>query len=173
VDAGARHATHTFNAMRPLAHRDPGILELVLTEDRMTADIIVDGMHVHPALVKLFVRAKTAERAVLITDALAATGMPDGKYRLGEMEIEVKQGKATSRGTIAGSVLTLDEALRNVMKFADMDFQQALRTASLNPATAAALPGQRGRLAPGAAADFVIFNQQHEVIRTIVGGRGI
>jgi N-acetylglucosamine-6-phosphate deacetylase len=173
VDAGARHATHTFNAMRPMSHRNPGILERVLSDDRISADIIVDGFHVDPSVVKVFMRAKTAERAVLITDALAATGMPEGKYRLGAMEFEVKDGKCTSGGTIAGSVLTMDQAVRNVMKFTGIDFQQALRTATMNPARAAGLPGQRGRLDAGAAADLVVFNRRQEVVRTIVAGRGI
>jgi len=173
VDIGARHATHTFNAMRPMAHRDPGIIELVLTDDRMTGDIIADGIHLDPAIVKLFVRSKSPARAVLITDALAATGMPEGKYRLGEMEFEVKQGKCLSRGTLAGSILTMDQALRNVMIFAELSFQEALRTASLNPAAAAGFPLKRGKLEAGAAADLVVFNHKHEVVRTIVGGMGV
>ncbi len=172
VDRGARHATHTFNAMRPIAHRDPGIIELVLSDDRMSADIIVDGFHVDPAVVKLFMRAKTAERAVLITDALSAAGMPEGKFRLGEMEIEVQNGTCTSGGRIAGSVLTMDQAVRNTMKFAEVDFQYALRAASTNPAKAAGLAG-KGKLEAGAAADFVVFNKDHEVVRTIVGGTGL
>lgn len=171
--AGARHATHTFNAMRPSAHRSPGILDLVLTDDRMTADIIVDGIHVHPALVKLFLRAKGPERAVLITDALAAAGMPDGHYRLGDLEFDVKEGRCMAGNTLAGSVLTMDRALRNLMEFAGLDFQQALRTASFNPGKTAALPCGRGELKPGAVADIVVFNQQHEVIRTIVGGTAV
>ena len=173
VEAGARHATHTFNAMRPSSHRNPGVLDLVLTDDRMTADIIADGIHVDPALVKLFVRAKGPERAVLITDALAAAGMPEGHYRLGDLEFDVKDGRCLAGDTLAGSVLSLDRAVRNVMDFAEIDFQQALGTASLNPAKAAALPCGRGTLKPGAVADIAVFNQQREVIATIVGGAGV
>jgi N-acetylglucosamine-6-phosphate deacetylase len=173
VAAGARHATHTFNAMRPSAHRNPGILDFVLTDDRMTADIIVDGIHVHPALVKLFVRAKGPERTVLITDALAAAGMPDGHYRLGDLEFDVKDGRCMAGNTLAGSVLTMDRAVRNLMEFAGLDFQQALRAASFNPGKTAALPCGRGALKPGAVADIVVFNQQHEVIKTIVSGTGV
>jgi len=98
VAAGARHATHTFNAMRPLGHRDPGILGEVLTDPRLTADIIADGIHLDPAVVDLFLKAKGAEAAVLITDATAATGMPDGRYLLGALEVEVKDGKCTNGG---------------------------------------------------------------------------
>ncbi len=170
VAAGARHVTHTFNAMRPLSHREPGILELALTEDSLTADIIADGVHLHPAVVKLFLRAKGVERAVLITDALAATGMPDGQYRIGEFEFELKDGHCLSGKTLAGSVLTLDRAIANVMKFAALDFQQALRTATLNPASTATLPCARGKLAAGGAADIVVFNRSYQPVRTIVGG---
>src|SRR5258708_4083205 len=101
VKAGARHATHTFNAMRPFDHRDPGIIGEVLTDDRLSADVIADGIHVSPAIVQLFLRAKGIERAVLITDATAATGMPDGKYRLGPVEVEVKDRRCTMEGKLA------------------------------------------------------------------------
>ncbi len=99
VAAGARHATHTFNAMRPLGHRDPGILGEVLTDSRLSADIIADGIHLDPAIVQLFLKAKGPEAAVLITDATAATGMPDGRYRLGSLEVEVKDGRCTAGET--------------------------------------------------------------------------
>src|SRR5207245_148348 len=171
--AGARHATHTFNAMRPLSHRDPGILGLVLANTNMSADIIADGIHVDPAVVELFVKLKGPERAVLITDATSATGMPDGRYRLGAFELEVKNGKCILGDKLAGSVLTMDRALRNVMKFANLNLQQALRTATLNPAYVVGISGQQGGLAPGADADFVVLNQRHEVIRTIVRGLGV
>src|ERR1700680_3928046 len=92
VKAGARHATHTFNAMRPLDHRDPGILGEVLTDSRLSADIIADGIHLDPVIVQLFLKAKGADGAVLITDATAATGMPDGRYRLGSLEVDVRDG---------------------------------------------------------------------------------
>jgi N-acetylglucosamine-6-phosphate deacetylase len=101
VKAGARHATHTFNAMRPLDHRDPGIIVEVLTDDRLSADIIVDGIHVAPSVVQLFLQAKGIELAVLITDAISATGMPDGRYQLGPIQVDVKDGKCTSGGSLA------------------------------------------------------------------------
>ena len=93
VRAGARHATHTFNAMRPLDHRNPGIIGEVLSDDTITADIIVDGIHVSPEVVKLFLQSKGPERAVLITDAMSATGMPEGRYQLGPIQVEVKDTK--------------------------------------------------------------------------------
>jgi N-acetylglucosamine-6-phosphate deacetylase len=169
IDKGARHATHTFNAMRALDHREPGILGVVLSDDRLTADIIADGIHVDPAIVKLFIKAKGAAGAVLITDALSATGMPDGHYRLGALELEVKGGRCTSRGILAGSVLTLDRAVRNAMQFAGCDLQQAVRFASLNPAKAAGLE-KNGVLQPGAHADIVVLNRSGEVRKTILNG---
>jgi N-acetylglucosamine-6-phosphate deacetylase len=169
IDKGARHATHTFNAMRALDHREPGILGVVLSDDRLTADIIADGIHVDPAMIKLFIKAKGAAGAILITDALSATGMPDGHYRLGALELEVKGGRCTSRGILAGSVLTLDRAVRNAMQFAGCDLQQAVRFASLNPAKAAGLE-KNGVLQPGAHADIVVLNRSGEVRKTILNG---
>src|SRR5579862_1154553 len=169
VKKGARHATHTFNAMRPLDHREPGILGEVLSDDRISADIIVDGIHVEPHVVKLFLRAKGRERAVLITDAISATGMPDGRYQLGPIEVDVKDGKCTSGGSLAGSVLTMDRAVRNVIQFSDWTLRDAVQAATLNPARAAGLQGQ-GSLAAGAAADFVVLGPAGEVRKTIVGG---
>ena len=173
VDAGARHATHTFNAMRPVDHRKPGILDLVLTDDRVTADIIADGIHVDPVVVKLFMRLKGPERAVLITDALAAAGMPEGHYHLGAMDFVVKDGRCLSNGTLAGSVLTMDRAVRNLMQFADLPLDVALRAASYNPAKAVGISSKRGFLAPGADADFVVLSPQQQVIKTIVRGAGL
>ena len=171
--AGARHATHTFNAMRPLTHRDPGLLGLVLTDPRISADIIADGVHVDPVVVDLFLRMKGPEKAVLITDATAATGMPEGHYRMGGFEFEVRDGKCLANGTLAGSLLTLDVAVQNVMKFAQLDLQAALRTATLNPAKAAGLPENAGVLAEGAPADIVVMNSEQKVIKTIVRGTGV
>jgi N-acetylglucosamine-6-phosphate deacetylase len=170
IEAGARHATHTFNAMRPLDHRNPGVLGAVLTNRHLTADIIVDGIHVDPAVVDLFVRAKGAERAVLITDAISATGMPDGIYRLGGLEVEVRDGRCESNGRLAGSVLTLDRALRNTMKFADIDLQTAIRMATINPARILGIENRKGTLTVGADADITVFTPAGEVVRTIVGG---
>jgi N-acetylglucosamine-6-phosphate deacetylase len=172
VKAGARHATHTFNAMRPFDHRDPGIIAEVLTDDRLTADIIADGIHVSPAVVQLFLRAKGSERAVLITDAISATGMPDGRYQLGPIQVDVKAGKCTSGGSLAGSVLTMDRAVRNVMQFARWSLKDAVRAATVNPARAVGLDRQHGVLARGADADFVVLNPAGEVQKTIARGRG-
>src|SRR3984885_917417 len=170
VRAGARHATHTFNAMRPLDHRDPGILAEVLTDDQLSADIIVDGIHVAPEVVQLFLRAKGLEGSVLITDAIAATGMPDGTYQLGPIQVEVKDGKCTKDGNLAGSVLTMDRAIRNVTAFAGWSLQNAVRAATFNPAHAVGL-AQYGKLTPGAEANVVALSPGGKVRQTFILGR--
>jgi N-acetylglucosamine-6-phosphate deacetylase len=170
IAAGADHATHTFNAMRPLDHRDPGILAAVLEDDGLSADIIVDGIHVDPSVVRLFLRAKGDDRAVLITDAISATGMPEGVYKLGDFEVQVKDGRCESAGKLAGSVLTLDRAIRNVMSFAHWQLQRAVKLATLNPARLLGVTNQRGLVATGRRADLVALTYDGTVVHTIIGG---
>ena len=158
--------------MRPLRHRDPGILGAVLTDSHLSADIIADGFHVDPAIVQLFLRAKGPDQAVFITDSTAATGMPDGIYRIGTLEMEVKNGVCRVRGTLAGSTLTLDQAVRNAMQFAHCDLEQVLRPATLNPARVAGLAG-KGILEVGVEADLVVLSPQGQVRNTIIRGAGI
>lgn len=174
IAAGARHATHTFNAMRPLDHstldhRSPGILGAVLTDRRVSADIIADGVHLHPAIVKLFANAKGPAQTVLITDAISATGMPDGHYPLGSVDVDVRDGKCLAGGKLAGSVLTMDRAVRNLARFAEWSLPQAVAAASQNPARAAGI-AKKGILAVGADADFVTLSPEGEVLRTFIGG---
>lgn len=169
VDAGARHATHTFNAMRTLDHREPGILGEVLADDRLTADIIADGVHVHPEIMTLFLKSKGPAGAVLITDAISATGMGDGRFRLGNFEVEVNGDRCEYEGRLAGSVLTLDRAVRNITQFAGWTLQQAIRLATLNPARVLGR-NDIGIIAAGAQADFVVLSREGAVQRTIIGG---
>src|ERR1035437_5223293 len=169
ITTGARHATHTFNAMRPLDHRSHGILGAVLTDGRVSADIIADGVHLDPAIVKLFAKAKGPEQTVLITDAISATGMPDGRYRLGSFAVDVRDGKCMADGKLAGSVLTMDRAVRNLARFAARDLPQTVAAASQNPARVARI-ANKGVLAVGADADFVVLNAEGEVLRTFIGG---
>ena len=109
-------------------------------------------------MVKLFLQAKGPERAVLITDAISATGMPDGRYQLGPIQVEVKDGKCTAGDSLAGSVLTMDQAIRNVTKFSNWALRDAVRAATLNPAQAVGLSSHHGKLAPGAEANFVVLS---------------
>jgi N-acetylglucosamine-6-phosphate deacetylase len=171
VAAGAAHATHTFNAMRPLDHREPGILGVTLSDARLTADIIADGIHVAPAVVDLFIKAKGLENAILITDAISATGKPDGRYRLGAMEVTVRDGRCEHEGKLAGSVLTLDRAVRNAAAFAGISMQSAVRLATLNPARRLALESYRGTVAPGRTADLIVFNSSGEITFAMAGGK--
>lgn len=170
VRAGARHATHTFNAMRPLNHRDPGLLTEILTDPALSADIIADGFHVDPAVVKLFLALKGPERAVLITDSTAGTGMPEGHYQMGDFEFDVVGGKCLANGVIAGSLLTLDRAVRNAMVFAGWTLPNAIRAATMNPARTAGLPDV-GSLRPGSRADLVVLDNSGNVRQTIIGGQ--
>ncbi len=170
IKAGARHATHTFNAMRRLEHRDAGLLGAILTDRAVTADIIADGLHVEPVVVDLFLRAKGVDGAVLITDGISATGMPDGTYRLGSFEVEVRDGRCESHGKLAGSVLTLDKAVRNAMAFAKISLQNSIQMATLNPARVLGMEGHKGSLRAGADADIAVFSPGGEVLQTIVGG---
>jgi N-acetylglucosamine-6-phosphate deacetylase len=171
IEAGARHATHTFNAMRPLDHREPGILGAVLSDDRVTADIIADGLHVDPAVIKVFLRAKGIDRTILITDAISATGMPDGIYKLGGFEVKVRGNRCDLDGKLAGSVLTLDQAVRNVMKFVPLPLEDAVRLVTLNPARLLGLSDPHGTLAAGQMADIVVLTPSSEVVTTMAAGQ--
>ena len=170
IQAGARHATHTFNAMRRFSHRDPGLLGVILTDRTVTADIIADGLHVEPAIVDLFMRAKGVDGAVLISDGISATDMPDGTYHLGSYEVQLRGCRCESHGKLAGSVLTLDRAVHNAMEFAQLSFRQALRMATLNPARVLGLEQRKGVLKTGADADITVLSPHGEVLKTIVGG---
>jgi N-acetylglucosamine-6-phosphate deacetylase len=171
IAAGAVSATHTFNAMRPLDHREPGVLGTVLTNDALFAELICDGVHVAPEMVKLWWRAKGAERAILVTDAISAAGMPDGEYRLGEFAVQVANGRATANGVLAGSVLTLDRALANFMKFTGAPLEQALRLLTVNPASMTGLGDQAVTLAFGEAANLVALDEAGKLIGSVVSGQ--
>jgi N-acetylglucosamine-6-phosphate deacetylase len=170
ITAGARHATHVFNAMRALDHREPGILGAVLTNDTCTAEIIADGIHVHPDVVRLFLRSKGLDKSLLVTDAISATGMGDGRYKLGDFEVVVTGDRCEFEGRLAGSVLTLDRAVRNFMKFTGCTLQDALRLATANPSSVIA-SARKGRIVVGADADLVVLTKTGELIRTIQNGR--
>lgn len=171
VRAGAASATHTFNAMRRFDHRDPGLLGEVLTNDRLFAEIICDGLHVDPAAVRLYWKVKGPERAVLVTDAMAGTGMPDGRYRLGELEVRVDHGRCViGDDTLAGSTLTLDQAIRNFMEFTGIGLAEAVTLATRNPARMTGLEAQAGAVAPGRSADITVLSPHNEVVETLLRG---
>jgi len=170
IAAGAASATHTFNAMRPLDHREPGILGTVLTTDSLYAELICDGIHTAPELVKLWWRAKGPERAILVTDAMSAAGMPDGEYHLGGFAVQVANGKAMARGVLAGSVLTLDRALTNFLEFTGAELEQGLRLLSTNPATMTGFQDRAGSLAVGQKANLVAVDGAGKLLASFVNG---
>ncbi|MGA8531631.1 MAG: N-acetylglucosamine-6-phosphate deacetylase [Acidobacteriaceae bacterium] len=171
VRAGGVTATHTFNAMRALDHRNPGLLGEVLTNDALFAEIICDGLHVDPIAVRLFWRAKGADRAMLMTDAMAGTGMPDGRYRLGDLEVRVENGRCLiGENTLAGSTLTMDRAVRNFMEFTGAGLAQTIALATRNPARMTGLEDQIGTLAPGRSADIAVLSTKNEVVETFLRG---
>ena len=170
IAAGAVSATHTFNAMRPLDHRESGILGVVLTTDTLFAELICEGIHVAPELVRLWSRAKGPTRAILVTDAMSATGMPDGEYQLGGLAVEVANGRATVGGVLAGSLLTLDRALANFIQFTGAPLEQALPLLTANPAAMTGLGRQTGSLAQGQPAKLVALDPAGKLIASIHQG---
>lgn len=171
IAAGARSATHTFNAMRSLDHRHPGVLGVVLTTDDLFAEIICDGVHVDPAMVKLFWKAKGPERGILVTDAMSATGMPDGTYRLGDLPVVVANGKCMYQGVLAGSVLTLDLAVKNFREFTGANWQQTIALATRNPAKMTGLDDKTGSLEEGRRADIVVLSPEGKIVATLINGQ--
>jgi N-acetylglucosamine-6-phosphate deacetylase len=171
ADRGLRQATHVFNGMLGLHHRLPGTVGAVLTDDRIFGQVISDGVHLHPAVVKLIVQCKGKYRTILISDATRATGLRDGEYAAGGLKYVVKQGIArTLEGGLAGSTLTLDVALRNIMSYTGLPFQEVIPMATSVPSEAIGLKGQKGILAPGADADIAIFDPNFMVQYTIIAG---
>jgi N-acetylglucosamine-6-phosphate deacetylase len=171
--AGARSATHTFNAMRRLDHRDPGVAAYVLDNDALFAEIVCDGIHVDPAMVRLFFKAKGAEKSILITDGIAATGMPDGKYKLGDLDVEVAQGRcslAGDPGVLAGSVLTMDQAVRNFSAFTGVSLAVSAQLAARNPAVLMGL-ADWGCVKEGGVANLVALSPDGRILQTFRSGR--
>lgn len=174
IAAGASHAVHMFNAMRPFMHRDSGIIGAVLVDDRITAELICDGIHVKQPAIQLLLRSKGLGRIILVSDSLSGAGMPDGNYRLGNFTVHVAGGVSrTVEGNLAGSTLTLDAALRNLAGFAGLTYRECLPCATLNPAQLLGLEKQKGVIAPGADADLVILDSNHFVTQTYVRGRPV
>ena len=170
ADAGARHVTHCFNAMRPLHHRDPGLVGAALDDPRLTVEAIADGVHVHPAALRLLWHVKGWRRMALVTDAMQGAGAPEGLYRFGGREVRVRDGQARlADGTLAGSVLTMDAAVRN-MAAGGVPPREAVGMATQTPAEIAGLEGI-GRLVVGARADLIALDPDLRVAWTMVGGR--
>jgi N-acetylglucosamine-6-phosphate deacetylase len=156
---GARSATHVFNAMRPFSHRDPGVIGAVLTSPEINAELIADGIHVEEGAMKLLLMAKGVAHVTLVSDGLSATGMPDGKYTLGGIEVTVSGGVCrNAEGVLAGSTLTLDRALRNIVALG-ISLSDAVRMLTLNPATLLGFEFKKGSLRVGADADILLLDE--------------
>ena len=173
VDWGATGATHVFNAMRPLHHREPGAVGAALARPEIVCEVIADGVHLNPLIVRLIAAAKGPLGAVLVTDAIEGAAMPDGEYTLGGQAVFVKDGTAAfADGTLAGSVLTMNRAFSNLRRFAQMSLPDAALWSSGNALRQLGLHEQFGTIAPGKAADLVILHPETgEVEATLVGGR--
>jgi len=173
IAAGAASATHTFNAMRPLDHRDPGVIATVLDDDHLFAELICDGIHVAPEMVRLWLKAKGADKSILVTDSMSATGMPDGTYTLGTFQVEVANGRAISNGALAGSVLTMDRAVANLQRFTGSPLGTAVRLASHNPAKLLGLEDTIANPLPGQPANFNVFDAAGNLQSIILQGNRI
>lgn len=173
IRAGARHAVHVFNAMRPFSHRDPGVLAAVLNDPEVTAEVIADGVHVAGAAIRVLLASKGYDHVLLVSDGTAATGMPDGKYRLGNFEVTVKDGVCrNSEGKLAGSTLTLDLAVRNMVALG-VPLADAVSMATVLPARRLGLAGKKGIIAVGADADLVILTPDLRITGVMTRGAGL
>ena len=177
ITAGATSATHTFNAMRPIDHRAPGILATVLDSPALFAELICDGIHVAPELVRLWLKAKGPDLAILITDSMSATGMPDGTYALGSFEAVVARGRCllksdleAGKETLAGSVLTMDRAVANFQRFTSASLALAIQAASTNPRH---LLGLDPTVLPGSPATFNRFDTAGTLLQTLIQGQAV
>lgn len=173
IHAGARHAVHVYNAMRAFEHRDPGIVGAILTDPEVTAEIIADGVHVAGPAIQVLIGCKGADTVVLVSDGIAATGMPDGNYRLGSFDVTVKDGVCrNSEGKLAGSTLTLDRAIRNLVALG-VSLQDAVRMATILPARRLGIAGKKGIIAVGADADLVALTPDLRVAGVMTRGSGL
>jgi N-acetylglucosamine-6-phosphate deacetylase len=173
IQAGARHSVHTYNAMRPFEHRDPGVIGAILTDPEVTAEVIADGHHVAGPAIQVLMGTKGFETVILISDGIAATGMRDGTYPLGKFKVTVKDGVCRNEeGKMAGSTLTLDRALRFVVGLG-VPFADAVKMATIQPARRIGVAGKKGILAPGSDADIVVLTPDLRVEGVMTRGVGL
>ncbi len=169
---GVRQTTHTFNAMTGLNHREPGTVGAALALDEIDCQLIADNIHVHPAVIKMLVRSKGTGRVILVTDAIRGAGLPDGEYPIDKRTITVKDGAVRlPDGTLAGSTLTMDLALKNVMAAAQLSLAEVWPMASLNPARSIGISNRKGSLEAGKDADLILLDDQYNVHLTVSAGR--
>ena len=172
IDNGAAHVTHMFNAMSPFHHRHPGIILSSLLRNELKIELIADTLHVHSAVMELLIRMKGANGIILVSDSIRAGGMHEGEYEFADQKVFMKEKKAyLADGTLAGSTLTLNIAIKNMVETANAKITEAVRMASLNGAKVVNFEHKKGILAVGKDADIVVLNDDYEVETTILGGR--
>jgi len=172
IEDGIRYLTHSFNAMSPYHQHDPGLLGAALDDDRIMLGLIADGIHVHPSVIRMLMRTAGTERLNLVTDAVGALGRPPGEYLLGDQPITVTEsGVRLSDGTLAGSNLSADMAVRNLMNFTGCNLSEAAQTISTNPARLLHLDSKIGQISTGSDADLVLVTEQVEIALTMVKGK--
>ncbi|MDD5013791.1 MAG: N-acetylglucosamine-6-phosphate deacetylase [Atribacterota bacterium] len=172
IQAGLSHVTHIFNAMRGLHHREPGVVGVALSSPKLIVEMIADGIHLHPMVLKMLTQIKESEKLVLITDAMRAAGIKDGNYDLGGQEVTVSKRQARLKdGTLAGSVLTMEKAVKNMVNRVGVQLPKAIQMASFNPAKSIGIDDKKGSLEPGKDADIVILNKNLETELTMVAGK--
>jgi len=173
IDNGVRHATHTFNAMRPFNHREPGVVGAIFNRD-VTCELIADKIHVHPANFQLLMNIKGFSKVVLVSDSMRGAGMKEGQYYLGGQLVNVSQGIGRLQdGTMAGSVLTLNKALKNILENTNLTIYEVVNMASMNPARVIGVSDSKGSIEVGKDADFTIFDSEFDIQNTIVEGKSI
>jgi N-acetylglucosamine-6-phosphate deacetylase len=172
AEKGLKHITHLFNAMSPAHHRSPNITTAALVLDELSVELIVDGHHVAPPVVDLVNKAKGTDRIILVTDATAAAGMPDGDYALGKIKITVRDGIAqTPQGSLAGSTLMLNRAVKNFQTFTGADICQAVKTVTINPARLLGIDNRKGKIEPNMDGDVTVFDENLNIAATVVAGQ--
>jgi len=172
ITNGVTHATHLFNGMKGMHHRDPGVVGAVLLQDDVHVEIIPDGIHFHPDLLKLIVKMKGLEKVLAITDGMRAKGMPDGEYDLGGQQVTVREGKCllTSSGSLAGSIVTMNSARLNLAKWLELSIHEQIQITSTNQANRLGLSNRKGSIKTGKDADIVIIGQDGGIELTICRG---
>ena len=172
IQSGASHVTHLYNGMRGMHHREPGVVGTALAKDELCVELIVDGLHVHPSVVKGTFKAKQAEKIIMITDAMRAKGLSDGAYDLGGQIVHVENGHPLlADGTLAGSVLTMNQAIKNIISFAGCTLADVVRMTSENPAKQLSVFDRKGSIKVGKDADLVVLNQGLDVLMTFCKGK--
>lgn len=172
ITCGCTHATHLFNAMPPMHHRQPGAVLALLLDKNVYVELIADGVHLHPAVLQLVLRLKGPDKIILITDAISAKGLADGDYKLAGQPVHVANGCVfMPDGILAGSVLTMGMALRNILKFTGCSLLEASKMLAQNPARQLGIEKNKGSIAVGKDADIVIFDENYNVMLTLCCGK--